>query len=299
MLYMLGRDSQLKFSEALLQYNSNIRQSYELYLFNLLMLLRIAEFAERDAARRKSKLLPTEEDRAFVPKLATNEVIQSLFKNQALMAVFKRHKLEEKIDSDSLRKIYIEFLKEDEYKTYLSNSATTLDDHQNILLALYKFCLSNELFEEFMEDNYRNWIDDKSLIIGAIKKTIKALPSPVENFYEEYKPDDETVKEFGESLMRNVYQNDGELLHLIEPVLKNWDAERVAIIDMILLKMALCELIDFPTIPTKVTLNEFVEISKLYSTDKSKDFINGILDRLMKQLNDQGKIHKTGRGLQE
>jgi len=89
------------------------------------------------------------------------------------------------------------------------------------------------------------------------------------------------------------------LLGIIEPTLKNWDADRVAIIDMVLLKMALSELTSFPTIPTKVTLNEFVEISKLYSTDKSKDFINGILDRLMKKLNKEGKIQKEGRGLKE
>jgi len=83
-------------------------------------------------------------------------------------------------------------------------------------------------------------------------------------------------------------------LAIIEPALKNWDADRVAIIDMILLKMALSELLSFPSIPTKVTLNEFVDISKLYSTDKSKDFINGILDRLMKQLEKDGKIKKEG-----
>jgi N utilization substance protein B len=85
----------------------------------------------------------------------------------------------------------------------------------------------------------------------------------------------------------------------IEPTLKNWDAERVAILDMVMLKMALCELLHFPTIPTKVTLNEYVEISKLYSTDKSKEFINGILDRLMKELLEKGRIVKEGRGLIE
>ena len=86
---------------------------------------------------------------------------------------------------------------------------------------------------------------------------------------------------------------------IIEPSLKNWDADRVAVIDMIILKMALVELMSFPTIPTKVTLNEFVEIAKKYSTEKSKDFINGILDRLMKQLEKEGKIKKEGRGLIE
>lgn len=131
-----------------------------------------------------------------------------------------------------------------------------------------------------------------------MKKTIKALPVDG-TFYQEYEPADETVKEFGEVLLKKVCEEDGDLSEIIEPMLKNWDAERVAVIDMILLKMAVCELVSFPTIPTKVTLNEFVEISKLYSTDKSKDFINGILDRLMKKLDKDGKIVKEGRGLIE
>ena len=98
-------------------------------------------------------------------------------------------------------------------------------------------------------------------------------------------------------MIRKVHENDEEYLEVIEPNLKNWDADRVAALDMILLKMAICELMIFPTIPTKVTLNEFVEIAKVYSTDKSKDFINGILDRMMKKLEKDGKINKQGRGL--
>ena len=98
-------------------------------------------------------------------------------------------------------------------------------------------------------------------------------------------------------MLSNVHNQNSELLEIIEPSLKNWDADRVAIIDMISLKMALSELMIFPTIPTKVTINEFVEISKMYSTEKSKDFINGILDRLMKKLDKEGKIKKEGRGL--
>ena len=135
-------------------------------------------------------------------------------------------------------------------------------------------------------------------MVGALKKTIRALPVE-DGFYNGFKPTVETTVDFGEVLLTKVHKEDKELLEVIEPTLKNWDADRVAIIDMILLKMALCELTSFPSIPTKVTLNEFVEISKLYSTDKSKDFINGILDRLMKKLNKDGKIAKEGRGLKE
>jgi transcription antitermination protein NusB len=116
-------------------------------------------------------------------------------------------------------------------------------------------------------------------------------------FYQEHAPSDETVRQFGEELLKRTCQEDKALFDLIDPMLKNWDSERVAILDMIMIKMALCELMHFPTIPVKVTLNEFVEISKVYSSDKSKDFINGILDRLMKKLIKEDLIVKEGRGL--
>ena len=204
----------------------------------------------------------------------------------------------DKIDEDLVRRLYTEFAKGEVYKKYLSNTDESTEDQIDILLALFKVCTSDESFNEALEDLHATSIDDKSLVIGSIKKTLKALPvSP--HFCLTYEPDDEAVVEFGEELLRKVFQEDGELLEIIEPTLKNWDADRVATIDMILLKMALCELMIFPTIPTKVTLNEFLEISKRYSTEKSKDFINGILDRLMKQLHKDGKIKKEGRGLVE
>jgi N utilization substance protein B len=147
-----------------------------------------------------------------------------------------------------------------------------------------------------LEDLFPLWQDDKSLVVGAMKKTIKALPLDAD-FLEAFRPATETVTEFGEQLLDKVIQADAELLGLIEPSLQNWDADRVAVLDMIMLKMALSEFLYFSSIPTKVTLNEFVDISKLYSTDKSKEFVNGILDRLLRQLTDDKMINKSGRGL--
>ena len=198
-------------------------------------------------------------------------------------------------DQDIVRSLYLDFAKTPEYLNYFKEE-DTIESHQNLLLALYKHLVKNESFCDELEEKFWNWIDDKSLVIGTIKKSLKALPA-TEDFFSSYRPTEETTKEFGETLITHVCKNDHELLELIEPTLKNWDVDRVAVMDMILLKMALTELLVFPTIPTKVTLNEFVEISKLYSTEKSKDFINGILDRLMKKLEKEGKINKQGRGL--
>lgn len=298
MLYSISRDEKLDLQGAMQQYRENVRKSFELYLFVLFAIIRIAEFSKQDAAKRSAKLLPTEEDKLFTAKLGENELIESLVYNEGLNKYFRAYKTEKNVDEDSIRMFYSEFLKTDEYKAYIHQEFPTTEDHRNILLALFKHCLQLESFIEFIEDHFPLWIDDESLIVGALKKTIKGLPAE-KDFYENYRPTDETIKEFGEQLLSQVIKEDDKLLEIIEPTLKNWDAERVAVIDMILLKMALCELTGFPTIPTKVTLNEFVEISKLYSTEKSKDFINGILDRLMKKLQAEGKIQKEGRGLME
>ncbi|MEL6864930.1 MAG: transcription antitermination factor NusB [Bacteroidota bacterium] len=298
MLYTMSRDRHLSFDDVFRSYQEGIHHSFELYLFNLMYLLQVVDYAKKDAERRSAKHLPSEEDERFSAKLFHNELTQSMHRLSELKTLFEHYDLGKGIDPDHPRSIYIEFAKTDDYKAYIFKDDPQTEDHIDILLKLYKACINNELFTEVMEDRYANWIDDKSLVVGTIKKTIKQLPVSA-GFYEEYRPSDETTKEFGEALLRNVYERDEELLGHIEPTLKNWDAERVAVIDMILLKMALCELMIFPTIPTKVTLNEFVEISKMYSTEKSKDFINGILDRLMKKLNKEGKIQKEGRGLKE
>ncbi len=298
MLYSQSRDKALGAEAVLKMYRNNIRTSFELYMFNLFLFKTIAGFSQEDAERKHAKLLPSEEDKKFTAKLYENPLLSSISENKELQRYFSAYKFDEKIDRDIVKRFYIEYAKSDDYQAYVQKEDNTIQEHKKALLDLFKNCIQNEAFNEFLEDFFPLWFDDKSLVVGAMKKTIKALPAD-EHFYKEYEPTDDTIKDFGEALLLKVINEDTELLALIEPTLKNWDADRVAIIDMILLKMALSELLIFPTIPTKVTLNEFVEISKMYSTEKSKDFINGILDRLMKKLNKDGRIHKEGRGLME
>ena len=296
MLYTMSRDKELQLDEVLTHYRKTIQNSFELYLFNVLQLTKVAEYAIADAKTRVSKHLPSEEDKKFTPKFYDNELMQSLVTNKGFQALVDSYKIAEKINEDTVRKFYSDFSKTDEYRSYLNQSENTPQQDRDMLLLLFRSFISNENTDDEMEGLFPCWLDDKSLVVGALKKTIKALPAK-EDFYEKYRPTEETTVDFGEVLLNKVYNDNAELLSVIEPALNNWDADRVAIIDMILLKMALSELLSFPTIPTKVTLNEFVEIAKLYSTDKSKDFINGILDRLMKQLTEEGKINKEGRGL--
>ena len=298
LLYMLNRDEQIAFTDLVKDYNDGIWKTYELYIFQLHLLLKVAQYAEKDAANRSVKLLPGDDDRAFTPRLYTNECTQSLANHVVFLNIAAKYKVNEGLDEDHIRTLYQAFADTDEYRNYLQLPEPALEDHKKILVELYRFLVNHDLFVEMSEDRYNNWQDDESLVTGAMKKTLKVMPVQGE-FYKEHEPADETVREFGEQLLRKTCQEDLALFNEIEPTLKNWDAERVAILDMIMLKMALCELLHFPTIPTKVTLNEYVEISKTYSTDKSKDFINGILDRLIKKLIKEERIVKEGRGLIE
>lgn len=279
-------------------YHKLVDDSFRLYLFNLLVLIRVAEYARQDKIRRDGKLRPTEADLQFSAKFADNALLQSLIKNYDLTNAHSKYRLGQMLDADLIRKLYIDFSKEESYQKYIYEQGDDPSEHIAIFLELYRFLINNETFISMAEDHFPLWMDDRSLVVGAMKKTLKALPA-TDDFLDPYRPQDETVKEFGESLLKKVRDADAELLSVIEPSLKNWDAERVAVLDMIILKMAIAEFLYFPSIPTKVTLNEFVEISKLYSTDKSKDFINGILDRLLKKLSDDGMIQKKGRGLQD
>ncbi len=298
LLYAKNQDSEVTLSTILKQYEEAIDKAFELYLFTLYIFLETTRVAVSAAEKKQSKLLPSEEDHKFTDILYSNDLVQSLFTNKLLENKFNKLRFAFILDEDIPSRLYRDFAKTDVYKEYLKSQGSD-EDHRAILLDLFRSLRKDEHFNEIIDDHFPNWYDDKSLAIGAIKKTIKLLPNVKENFFEEFTPDAETAEEFGRQLLKETGQNDAELLALIQPTLKNWDLDRLAVIDVILIKMALGEFLYFPTIPTKVTLNEYVDISKQYSTPKSKDFINGILDKLMKTLVEDGQIKKEGRGLIE
>ena len=295
LLYAQSRDEELTRNQILKAYDDGIEQSFELLMFTLYIFICVAKCATDDEEKRKSKYLPSEEDQKFTARLYENALLQSLVSHQEIKKAFEKYKFAGKADRDFCLKQYTEFSKTPEYRDYIKAEPSERKDLE-IMLELFRFLRKAEYFNEVVEDHYSNWPDDQSLVIGAMKKVLKAMPV-TGPFIEEHYPDAETAEEYGKALLEKVVDNDDFIRKLVEPTLNNWDPERVAVIDMILLMMAVSEFLFFPTIPTKVTLNEYVEISKLYSTPKSKDFINGILDRLMKTLKAEGKIQKEGRGL--
>ena len=296
-LYANNRDASSSLADLKKNYLLSVQKSYDLYLFNLWIISRIADYARVDYSKKRSKMLPSENDRAFTPKLADNPLSQLLINSTAFKEECRLNGVLNLIDADFVSKLYRDFSNTESYQDYLKNDSEDIEIHINILLSLYKFCVNHELFEDLIEDHFINWIDDKSIVLGSIKKTIKALPISDEEFYEPFQLNVETVQDFGMRLLDMVYENELEYNNQIKPFLENWDFDRMAIIDQISLKLAIAEFTSFPSIPTKVTLNEYVDLSKSYSTDKSKEFVNGILDRMLKQMQKEGKINKAGRGL--
>ena len=277
-------------------YRKMLDASYDLYLLALYLFVEIAEESVTDLEKRQKKHLPSEEDKAFTTRLYHNDLIQCIEENEDLQEVFKQLKFRSSIDKDILRQVYKNYTKEESYLKFATQENAEISDLDG-LLDLFRFLKKNELFEELLEDKFYAWLDDKSLIVGAMKKTLKSLPDHGA-FYRAYLPDEQTTEEFGMHLLLAILQEEEKILEMIKPKLQNWEVDRLATIDMIILKMAIAELIKFPSIPTRATINEYVEIAKNYSTDKSKEFVNGILDSLMKDLTAEGVIIKSGRGLQ-
>lgn len=296
LLYAQDRDAELTSKDILKAYNESINQSYELFLFSLYTIMRICEYSVNDLKKRKSKHLPTDIDKIFTDKLLTNNIISGIAQNKALLSKFESLGFKDMVNDDYLQKIYDKFSKKEEYVNYLKSEETQKDTLE-LLLEFYRFCRQSEYFNEMLEDAFYNWSDDKSLVVGSVKKYFKALPSDNNKLYDEFIPDDETVKDFGLNLLKTCMDHKEDSMKTIIPVLENWDHERLAIIDTIFIRMALSELKNFPTIPSKVTLNEYVELAKQYSTAKSKEFVNGILDKLMKDLDEKGELNKSGRGM--
>jgi N utilization substance protein B len=274
----------------------SINDSYRLYLLTILYIEKVASYSLKDFDIKSKKYVPTEDDKKASSKLYENPVIKSLRDNDVFQKILKKEGIHQLIDDDLVRKLFKAFSENDYYETYRSAQNTPVREHQYAAVKLYMVMCENELFTEQLSDIFPSWEDDESLVYGAVKRSIRELPNNPQFFVEQL-PNTEFVDELGKDLLNKVLKYEEDLQQMIASRLKNWQEDRVALLDMMMMKMAICEFMYFDTIPTKVTINEYINIAKLYSTDKSKKFVNGILDKLMQELIEEGKIVKTGRGL--
>lgn len=266
-------------------------QSSELFNVSMLYMAQIMQFAETDSRKRSSKYLPTDEDLNVNTKIAGNTYLWQLLENETFKVRVTEDKLENKIEADRVKKIYQHLSGEEIYLEYIAEEGRDPAKEKKIMQHIWKNeMLKNEDFQEYMTDTFDGWEDDKDMVMMLVENFFKN-PKNI-NFLQFISGE---KNEYARSLLSTTVEKEQVLMELIEPKLKNWDSDRVANIDMILLKMGLSELLFFPTIPTKVTMNEYIEIAKQYSTPQSGQFVNGVLDNILKELTLQNKIRKIER----
>lgn len=268
-----------------------IQRSSDLFSLMLLYISKVAQYSETSARQQASKYLPTQEDLDVNTKIAGNTFLWDLLGNTTFQEKVKEDKLERFIDEEWVKKIYRSLVNADLYKEYTTEQSRNAATEKQIMQHIWKKeILDNEDFQEYIGDEWSGWEDDKEMVVMLVENYFRSHKNV--NFLQFISAE---KREYAYSLLKTVLQKEEHLMELIRPKLKNWDAERVAIIDMILLKMGVAELLYFPTIPTKVTINEYIEIAKNYSTPQSGQFVNGVLDNLLKELTTANKIRKIDR----
>jgi len=276
-----------------------INKTYDLYHFLILLIIDIADYAERRNEIRKNKHQPTREDLNPNTKFIDNRLIQQLRINKQLNSYINNKKLCWINHPELIRELYQLMVNSGFYKEYMSDNHTSYEeDRKFINKVLTEIILLEEYLYEVLEEQSIYWNDDVDFVISMISKTLKRFTKSSDSgqkLMPLYK--DREDRNFARDLLRKSIINHDELRGLIKIHSHNWDLERIAFMDILIMQLAVAEFLYFPSIPTKVSLNEYIEISKYYSTDKSKNFINGILDKTLKDLKKTGKINKTGRGL--
>lgn len=282
-------------------FQKSINNVYRLFLYQTLILTEVARYVTEDKHKRSRKHLVTEEDRNLSTRIWDNKVVQAIVNDEEFQQRIKLEKLKYLIDADMVKTLYKNFIKTPKYQAYINHEDPKLKDDKKILKTLFRDVMqASELYGDYLDDHFTNWMDDDQAIESAVISMILNFKVPSENApilaLRKVRDWDEKVQ-FGKELLQYTLKYKEDLIALITPQLQNWELDRVSQIDVILLQLALSELLYFPTIPVKVSINEYIDISKSYSTPKSKDFINGILDKLMNSLKKEGRITKLGRGL--
>jgi transcription antitermination protein NusB len=290
-------ESSLKKSEQELQFSIN--KAFDLYHYLILLLIDLANYAESRIDIARQKKIPTQEDLNPNTKFIDNHIVSQVRNCEQLIRYIQVQKLSWVNYPELIKAIYTVMLDSVEYKNYLSETSHSYEEDKNFICSLYKNIIAQyEPLYQNLEEQSIYWNDEPEFIIGIIIKTLKRfkkLDNGGSLLMELYKSEDD--REYPKKLLRKVLNNHVEYRELIEKYSKNWDIERIAFIDILLMQMAIAEAVEFASIPVKVTLNEYLELAKYYSTEKSSVFLNGILDKVFSQLKDQNIIKKTGRGL--
>lgn len=299
-LYAFYQNPQQDVTVALNYLITSNKRTYDLYVQLLYIFIELStlELAYIDDAPKR---LVTRNPLSFRSRIGTMEFVKWLQGDFIFNEYVRKHSLSWQKEKDTFDKIYFTIRQDNDYRDYVNEDAPLPKMEKALLKKIFaEYFEKNEVFAHYVEEQSVFWAEGFEMQCSFVHKTIDTFnPASSKNsILPAYKETEEDI-EFIRNLFTETVRNDKEFANLISEKTKNWDVDRIAIMDVILLKMALCEILYMPNIPIKVSFNEYIDISKVYSTPKSNSFINGIIDNLVIELKRQNKITKTGRGLVE
>ena len=272
----------------------SLSKAYDMYNYLLLLMVEITKQAERKQNAAKSKLLPTAEELYPNTKFVYNRFIAQLEVNTQLLEFSETQKKTWENESEFVKSLCEKIMNSDIYKEYMECETSSYEEDRELWRKIYKrIIFNNEELDQVLEDQSLYWNDDKEIVDTFVLKTIKRFEEKngaKQELLPEFKDDED--QDFARRLFRRAILNADYYRHLISENTRNWDLDRVAFMDVIIMQIALAEILSFPNIPVSVSLNEYVEIAKLYSTPKSGSFINGTLDGIVNVLKKENKLNK-------
>ena len=273
----------------------SLSKAYDMYNYLLLLMVEITKQAERKQSAAKSKLLPTAEELYPNTKFVDNRFIAQLEVNKQLLEFSETQKKTWENESEFIKSLCEKIMDSDIYKEYMASETSSYEEDREVWRKIYKrIIFNNPELDQVLEDQSLYWNDDKEIVDTFVLKTIKRFDEKngaKQELLPEFK--DEEDQDFARRLFRRTILNADYYRHLISENTRNWDLDRVAFMDVVIMQIALAEILSFPNIPVSVSLNEYVEIAKLYSTPKSGSFINGTLDGIVKILKEDNKLTKN------
>jgi len=295
--YYTNESKDLQTSEK--ELNFSINKSFELYNYLLLIILEIRNYAESRIEIGLNKKIPTYSDLNPNKRFVENSFMVQLSENEQLKKFVNNNHISWVNHPELIKELYNRLTESESYLTYMDSESCDYQMHKKIVSDFYSdILLPNELLQQVLEEQSIYWNDDLEYVVSMILKTIKRFSENDEKdkrLLELYKNKED--KDYVTDLFRKSVGLRSMCLEMIEKTANNWDLERIAFMDVIVMQLAITEFLEFPSIPSKVTLNEYLDIARYYSTDKSNTFINGVLDKILTQLRSENKIVKTGRGL--
>jgi transcription antitermination protein NusB len=264
-------------------------QSRQLLVYLVHFLTEVARYAETDARNRASKHLPSKQDLSVNIKLSGNSILWKILEHSSYLQAITNDKPERITDPELVKSIYQDLTATDRYQDYIGLESREKKDERDIMEFIFtELMLPNEHFTSQLEEKFSNWDDDGQMINQLVLNFI-AKPTSF-NFQEIISKE---KMDFSKLLLETTIDKKEVAMDYIKPKLKNWEAERIAVLDMVLMRMGVSEFLFFETIPPKVTINEYIDLAKEYSTQQSGQFVNGILDNIHKELVKDNKMHKT------